>query len=116
MITIKDKPALIYKDDVISYSGLVQRIGSVASQLRGINPEKVVIFMENRPEWVYTFYAAWMTDSVAVPIDYLSSADEVRYILEDCQPEVFFYSDETKETTKKAVKGLKKKPVLIHVS
>ncbi|MCD6233653.1 MAG: AMP-binding protein [Candidatus Marinimicrobia bacterium] len=114
MIRQLNKPALIYKEETILYSELMGRIGAVSQRLAEINPEKVVIFMENRPEWIYAFYAAWMHGSIAVPVDYLSTADEVRYILEDCEPEVLFYSDETRKTVNKAVKGLKKQPQLIH--
>jgi long-chain acyl-CoA synthetase len=116
MISVQKKPALIYKEETVMYPELIRRIHAVSRMFKSGNPEKVVIFMENRPEWVYTFYAAWMTGSIAVPIDYLSAADEVRYILEDCKPEVLFYSDETRKTVKKAVKGLWGKPDLVHIS
>jgi long-chain acyl-CoA synthetase len=109
-----NKPALIYKEETILYPELLGRVGAVSQRLATRHPEKVVIFMENRPEWVYGFYAAWMHGSIAVPVDYLSTADEVRYILEDCEPEVLFYSNETRDTVQKAVKGLKNSPELIH--
>ena len=47
------------------------------------------------PEWAYAFYAAWKNDSIVVPIDFMATADEVAYILNDCQPEVIFISEET---------------------
>jgi long-chain acyl-CoA synthetase len=114
MIKQIHKVALIYKEETILYQELMGRIGAVSQRIATRNPEKVVIFMENRPEWVYAFYAAWMHGSIAVPVDYLSTADEVRYILEDCEPEVLFYSQETRDTVQKAVKGLKNSPELIH--
>lgn len=116
MITKKSKPALIYKDTSISYDDLHKIVQSVVDTLKPAQAEKVVIFMENRLEWVYTFYATWKNNSIAVPVDYLSTPDEVRYILEDCKPEVLFYSNETRNTVNQAIKGLKKSPKLIHIS
>jgi len=113
MIRQINKPALIYKEETILYPELLGRVGAVSQRLGKRNPEKVVIFMENRPEWVFAFYAAWMNGSIAVPVDYLSTSDEVRYILEDCEPEILFYSNETRDTVQKAVKGLKNSPELI---
>ncbi len=115
MITKKPKPALIYKDVVVSYDDLHKIVQSVTDILKPIQAEKAVIFMENRLEWVYTFYAAWKNGSTAVPIDYLSTSDEVRYILEDCKPEVLFFSEETRNTVSNAVKGLKNSPKLIFI-
>jgi long-chain acyl-CoA synthetase len=115
MITKKPKPALIYKDVVVSYDDLHKIVQSVTDILKPIQAEKAVIFMENRLEWVYTFYAAWKNGSIAVPIDYLSTSDEVRYILEDCKPEVLFFSEETRNTVSNAVKGLKNAPKLIFI-
>jgi len=116
MITNKPKPALIFKDTAVSYDGLHKIVQSIADMLQPAQAEKVVIFMENRLEWVYTFYAAWKNNSIAVPVDYLSTSDEVRYILEDCKPEVLFFSDETRNTVNQAIKGLKKPPKLIHIA
>lgn len=81
------KTALIYNDKEISYSEFIQNAKKYASIIKSINPqERIVIFAENRPEWVYAFYSAWLNSCIAVPVDYLSTPDETAYILNDCKP------------------------------
>ena len=59
---------------------------------------KVGIYSENRVEWIYTFYAALQSNCIAVPIDYMASAEDVAYIIDDCQPEILFISTAMEET------------------
>ena len=44
-----------------------------------------------------------MKKAVAVPIDFMSSAEDVSFILNDCKPEIIFYSNGTKEVCDKAI-------------
>jgi long-chain acyl-CoA synthetase len=85
-----DKPALILKDHVDSYRQLFSKINAFAEVFKEKGYEKIAIFSENRPEWIYAFYAGWKNGAMAVPVDFLSSADDASYILNDCQPELVF--------------------------
>jgi long-chain acyl-CoA synthetase len=87
-----EKPALIIKDQVDSYSDLFNKIHAFSKLFTGKGHDKIAIFSENRPEWIYAFFAAWQNGSIVVPIDFLSSADDASYILNDCRPELVFYS------------------------
>ena len=40
--------------------------------------DKVVIWGENRPEWVATFWGSMLSGAIVVPIDYRSSAEFLR--------------------------------------
>ena len=60
-------------------------------------PQKVAIFSKNRPEWIYAFYAVWQCNSIVVTIDYMSSLDDVLYILNDCNPDYVFFGNEGAE-------------------
>ncbi|PIE36170.1 long-chain fatty acid--CoA ligase [candidate division KSB3 bacterium] len=88
-----DKPALIWEDRSISYAELRHRVCDYAT-LFSEHAQKVAIYSENRLEWAYAFYAAWKNSCIAVPIDFMATAEEVAYILEDCRPEVLFCSQE----------------------
>lgn len=101
-----NKIAMILKDQKIDYKQLIKNINSYSSLLPSENLSKVAIFSENRFEWVYAFYAILLKKAVAVPIDYLSSAEDVAFILNDCKPEVIFHSDGTKEVCEKAIAQL----------
>ena len=99
------KTALILKDQRIDYAELIKNVRSFSTLLPSANLKKVAIFFENKLEWVYSFYSVWLRDAVVVPIDHLSSPDDVAFILNDCKPEVIFCSDSTKEVCKQAVEN-----------
>ena len=90
-----EKTAIIYKNEVISYNLLLKIITQYSTLFDESKTSKIAIYLENRPEWVYTFYSGMMTSSILVPIDFMLPPDDVAYILNDCQPEVIFYSNET---------------------
>jgi long-chain acyl-CoA synthetase len=99
MINIKplEKTALIHKGQEISYISLLENIKKY-SNILDIKPEdKVAIFSENRPEWIYAFFAVWERCGVNVPIDFMSSEDELFYILNDSKPVCIFTSKNNKE-------------------
>ncbi len=90
-----DQTALVWQNTKMSYIDFLKHVDYYSSLFKKGETHKVAIFSTNRPEWAYAFYAAWKNNCIAVPIDFMSSADEVAYILNDCQPEVIFCSDET---------------------
>jgi long-chain acyl-CoA synthetase len=94
---------MIYKDQKVDYNELIKNINSYSTLLPKNNLTKAAIFSENRFEWVYAFYSVWMKKAVAVPIDFMSSSEDVAFILNDCKPEVVFYSSGTKEVLEKAI-------------
>jgi long-chain acyl-CoA synthetase len=93
-----DKPALITKQKVYSYSEVMSLIGQFTETFRHIQYDKIAIYSENRPEWVFAFYAGWMAGKVVVPIDFMSSVDDLSFILNDCQPGILFYSNEKRSS------------------
>lgn len=88
-----DKIALHYKDLHLTYNELLNKINKYSYLIKN-KATKAAIFSENRPEWVYAFYAIWKNNSIAITIDFMSGADEVAYVLNDAQPEIVFCSEE----------------------
>ena len=74
---------------------------------------KVAIYSENRLEWIYAFYAALQSNCIAIPIDYMSSAEDVAYIIDDCQPEILFISVAMQEAYAKVKQKSTFKPKII---
>ena len=103
------KTALITADIAISYNRMQTMVSGFAELYKDISPEKVVIFSENRPGWVYAFYSAWANGAIAVPIDFMSSPDDIAYILNDCKPEVIFVSKDVKSSMDKAIEKISHK-------
>ncbi len=100
-----DKTALKWKDSEISYADLLKEVSFFAT-LFPDTTDRVVIFSENRPEWIAGFYAAWKNNCTVIPIDYLSTVEEVSYIVQDSLPEVFFCSREREPVLQKVAESL----------
>lgn len=106
------KPALILPDQTLSYAQLL----TMAHGYGCLIPEeceRVLIFSENRPEWVYAFYATWSSGATVVPVDYQATVEEVAFILADCRPSVLFCSLERKSVLEAAVSLLDYQPQLL---
>ncbi|MBI5660791.1 MULTISPECIES: AMP-binding protein [Ignavibacterium] len=100
-----NKTAMILKDQKISYAQLLNNIACFSNYLEG-DLKKLAIFCENRFEWVYAFYASWSKNAIVVPIDFMSSAEDISFILNDCKPEVIVYSNQTSEICDKVCSDL----------
>ncbi len=106
---------MILKDQKIDYNHLINNVNAFSKLFAFENLSKVAIFSENRFEWVYAFYSVWTKKAVAVPIDFMSSAEDVSFILNDCRPEVIFYSNGTKEVCENATGQLNYQIVKINL-
>jgi long-chain acyl-CoA synthetase len=104
-ITATNQTAFIWKDKKYQYSQLLQRVHHFSTLLNN-DYDKVAIFAPNSPDWAFSFFSAWENGSIAVPIDFMSPADEVAYILNDCRAEVIFCSEETVDIFKEAQKTI----------
>ncbi|MFK5984100.1 MAG: AMP-binding protein [Pseudomonadota bacterium] len=108
-----NKTAIISKTTKISYTQLLANIQGYCDSFTQQNYKHVVIFAENRPEWIYSFYAAWKLQAIVIPIDFMSTADDLAYILNDCQPDLIIYSNQTEEVLEQAILLYKVKEKLI---
>ena len=100
-----EKTALKWKNQEISYADLLKEV-TTYSMLFPETTRRVVIFSENRPEWIASFYSCWKNNCTVIPIDYLSTVEEVSYIVQDSQPEVFFCSREREAVLRKVAESL----------
>ena len=98
--------AMIWRNTSVTYGELQSHIDSYSDYLKEKSIEKVAIFSENRFEWVYAFYATWKNSAVSVPLDFMATAEEIRFILNDCRPEVLFCSNKTLDIVEKFLSGL----------
>jgi acyl-CoA synthetase (AMP-forming)/AMP-acid ligase II len=75
-----NKPALIFKDQVISFADLQKHVIRLAAALRklGIGPsDKVAVFLPNCPEYVFGYLSCFCLGAVVVPLDYMLKEDEL---------------------------------------
>lgn len=82
-----DKVAIHYYGTPISWAELDQAtdrlagwLGAVAGVRRG---DRVVLFMQNSPQFVVGYYAILRANAVVVPVNSMSRVEELRHIVED---------------------------------
>jgi acyl-CoA synthetase (AMP-forming)/AMP-acid ligase II len=92
-----DGIALIYGEQRLSYAALSIKVRAMATVLcaRGLKRgERVGIYLEKRPETVIACFGATNAGATFVPINPLLKADQVAYILRDCDVRMLITSKE----------------------
>ncbi len=81
-----DKPALVFFDRQTSYAGLLAQAERLAAHLRaqGVQDgERVIVFMQNCPQWIVAYYAVLRANAVVVPVNPMNKADELGHYITD---------------------------------
>ena len=93
-----------FENKHINYIDLINNIKYFSEYIVDLEKKKFgLIVMENRPEWIYSFFSVWDKRSAGIAIDANSSSNEILYVLEDSHPNVIFCSNETEKTILEAV-------------
>ncbi|MGE5680570.1 MAG: AMP-binding protein [Bacillota bacterium] len=108
-----NKPAIIYNDITYSYKDFLKGIQDYSSIISISANERVAIFSENRPEWIFAFYGTWNSGGISVPIDFMSTAEEVSFILNDCRPAYIFTSANNLPVLEKAMQTVSYSPEIV---
>lgn len=84
-----EQDAIIYYGSKLSYKQLDQEVNALAGYLQhrlGVNTgEKVLLFMQNSPQFVIGYYAILRANAVVVPINPMLVADELEFYVRDCE-------------------------------
>lgn len=80
-------------------AGIIEQLSYALAKFGVKRGDRVVILSNTRPEWMYADLAILSLGAVTVPIYPSTTADDVVYILKDCQPTAIFYED-TKQAAK----------------
>ena len=93
-----DKPFLVFYDTRISFTEFkdeAERIAGWLQQACGVaRGDRVLLFSQNRPEWVAAFYGALRADAVVVPVNAMSTTDDLRWLAQDSGARVAVVSAE----------------------
>ena len=100
-----DRLALVdFNDKKINYTELVNNVKYYSENVVTAGKDDFgLILMENRPEWIYTYFALWDRKAVPIALDSTSNGKEILYVLEDSGPKFIICSDETEKNVKEAV-------------
>jgi long-chain acyl-CoA synthetase len=77
---LRDKPAIIFKKQNISFIQLKDTSFQLANGLINLGikkGDKVAIYLPNWPEYIYSYAAIWCLGATAVPLDFMLTEEEL---------------------------------------
>jgi long-chain acyl-CoA synthetase len=83
-----DKPAILFKEDRLTYAQLDEKVISFANLLKskGVSKgDKVILNTLNSPEFLYIYFGTVRNAAVIVPINPMLTLEEMKYIASDSQ-------------------------------
>jgi fatty-acyl-CoA synthase len=82
-----DKAAIIFYDSVLTYRQLHQEVLALAGYLQQVcgiqRGDRVLLDMQNSPQFVIGFYAILRADAMVVPVNPMLMTDELDYYIKD---------------------------------
>jgi len=75
-----DKPAIIFRDQPITFKQLRDNAFRLADALKRLGVtkgSKVAIYLPSSPEYAYSYLAVWVLGATAVPLDFMLTEDEL---------------------------------------
>ncbi len=91
-----DKTAIECGDEQVSYRQLLERTNRAGSALRKLGvrrEERVLLFLQDSPEFLYCFFGAIRAGAVAVPANPLLKSHEYEYLFNDTRARVVFVGE-----------------------
>lgn len=98
--------AVFWQETEITRSDLLAHSAALASLYFSAPGERIVLFSENRPEWITALLSIWRNHCIAVPVDAMSPAPELAYVLGQTEPVALFCSAKTRPVTQDALRSL----------
>ncbi|WP_284035429.1 long-chain fatty acid--CoA ligase [Neobacillus sp. 114] len=93
-----NKTAIIFYGTEITYKQLNTEVNKLAGYLQkelGVaKGDRVMLYMQNSPQYIIAFYAILRADAVVVPINPMNVKDEVAFYLSDCDAKVAIVGQE----------------------
>ena len=113
-----DKPAYLFFGQPLSYSQLHRQALALAGwlQAHGVRKgDRVLLYMQNCPQFVVAFYAVQRADAVVVPVNPMNRADEFVHYITDAQAQVAITTADLAATVAQACATLPAAQRLRHV-
>src|SRR6185503_17349986 len=100
----RDKTAVFWGNEEISYDVLARSAGGVGAQLteKGVQPgDRVALWLKNCPQFIPSYFGILLAGGVIVPINNFLKPDEVVFILRDAGVRVLIADESMTESVQK---------------
>ena len=82
-----DKPFIVFYDTAITFREFrieAERIAGYLQQECGVKPgDRVLLYMQNSPQWILAFYGILRANAVVVPVNPMNRTEELRHYVHD---------------------------------
>ena len=95
----KERTAMIFNSFYYTYPEIFSISSMIANNLyqQGVRKNsKIALFMDNRPELIWLYFAIFKLGAIAVPVNYRYKSIELNYVLQHCQANMLI-TEEIKE-------------------
>ncbi|MDN3922230.1 long-chain fatty acid--CoA ligase [Roseateles violae] len=96
-----DKPFIVFYDTALSFAAFkreCERVAGWLQQQAGVKAgERVLLYMQNSPQWVIAFYAILRANAVVVPINPMNRGEELRHYVADSGASTAFVAQDLLE-------------------
>lgn len=93
-----NRPAIVFYDSVLTYAQLHDEVTALAGYLQqacGVQRgDRVLLNMQNSPQFIIAFYAIMRADAMVVPVNPMLMTDELQHYIEDSGAKVAIVSQE----------------------
>ncbi|HEY9237843.1 MAG TPA: AMP-binding protein, partial [Burkholderiaceae bacterium] len=96
-----DKPFLVFYDTPITFCAFHAECERIAGYLQhdcGVRAgDRVLLYMQNSPQWIIAFYAILRADAVVVPVNPMNRTEELRHYVRDTGATTAFVAQDLAE-------------------
>ncbi len=92
-----EKTAMVYYGSEISYRRLVEEVNRFAGYLTQLGigrGDRILLYMQNSPQFVIAYYAILRANAAVVPLNPMYVTEELRYYVQDSEARVAFVGQE----------------------
>lgn len=114
-----DKPVVIHGNRRLTYAELDSRSSGLAALLREtgvVKGDRVVLFMENSPEYIVAYFGVQKTGAIVVALNSLSVPRELMFLFDDCAPAAVITTKTGRASVDAAFVAAMKKPPVIEIT
>ena len=101
-----DKDVLYCPQRDIKYNSseilsIVSEIGRIIKEKGVEKGDRVLIYLNNSPEYLFSLFAIWRIGAIAIPTNRILTATELQYMIDDADAKLIISDNEAKETLSK---------------
>jgi len=93
-----NKTAIYYYGAAYSYKQLLDEVNALAGYLQqklSVKPgDRVLLYMQNSPQFVISYYAILRAEAIVVPINPMNTSEELSFYVHDCETRVAIVGQE----------------------